>query len=110
MSESATVGLQELYPAKKKKKVSATSKDAHDSIKSKKPDLRQMVFKWLETNGPAIQQEAVDGLPALQPSTVRSRMAELQKAEKIRKTGKKRLTRSGRNADEYEVIPQDKVA
>jgi hypothetical protein len=110
MSESASVGLQELYPAIKKKKVSAISKDAHDSIKPKKSDLQQLVFKWLEANGPAIQQEAVDGLPQLEPSTVRSRMAELLRAEKIRKTGKMRPTRSGRNADEYEVIPEGKAA
>lgn len=84
-------------------KHSQTSKAAAKDMRADAKTLREIVLWWLTCNGPATDDEMQGCIP-MNPSTQRPRRVELVRMGKVRDSGKKRKTRSGRSAVVWEVV------
>jgi hypothetical protein len=78
---------------------SVTSREAADAIKPDASELRRRVLAYLRGRGEdgATDEEIQEGLPMAQ-NTERPRRRELELAGLVIDSGRKRRTRSGRNA------------
>jgi hypothetical protein len=83
-------------------KTSQTSKEAADSVVGSADGWRAKVFELVKTNGGLTMDEA-QVILGQKSQTVTPRFRELFLAGLIIKSGERRLTRSGRNADVWVV-------
>ena len=85
---------------------SDTSKDAAAEIETRARTLRASVYAFLKISGAygATDQELQVALN-MDPSTERPRRIELVERELVKDSGKKRKTKSGRQAVVWTVIP-----
>ena len=84
-------------------KHSPTSVAADGSMSAAKANLRTEVFRWLERNGPATDEQMQAGLD-LNPSTQRPRRIELVRVGRVVDTGRTAKTTSGRSAVLWEAV------
>lgn len=84
-------------------KRSATSKQAAVDIGSARETLREKVYLFLKTNGPSTDEAIQLGLN-MNPSTQRPRRIELVEQGRVKDTGGKWRTISGRAASVWEAI------
>jgi hypothetical protein len=81
-----------------------TSHDAAQSISDISGD-QQFILEWLNFLGPCTDEELLNSLPSERsPSGVRTRRSELVAMNLVRDSGKRRKTRSGRNAIVWEAV------
>lgn len=83
---------------------SDTSVAAAEAIKPRADTLRGIYLAWLTENGPATDEQAQEAL-SMPASTQRPRRVELCRAGLVRDSGRTALTRSGRRAVRWEVVP-----
>ena len=89
-------------------KHSETSLEAAEEIDGQHLTLRARVWTWLLEEGPATDQELQDAL-GMDAHTECPRRIELVRHGWVRDSGDRRLTRSGRRAVVWEVIPRSEV-
>jgi DNA-binding transcriptional ArsR family regulator len=82
---------------------SQTSKDAAEQIKVTAGTLRHQVLGAIRVHGPVTDEWLADVL-MMNPSTVRPRRIELQRAGLIRSLDEKGKTRSGRAANRWVAV------
>ena len=82
---------------------SQTSQKAAISIVENVGNLRDRVFRLLELKGSLTDQEIQEWL-GMDPSTQRPRRIELVAQRKVRDSGKRKRTRSGRWATLWEAV------
>lgn len=84
--------------------IQATSRAAYASVEDFVGPLRALVFEAIARSGP-IMDEQLCAVTGLVPNTCRPRRVELATLGFIRKAGRG-VTRSGRSADRWEVVPR----
>jgi hypothetical protein len=80
-----------------------TSVDAAKRVRQRAPGYRDRVLAAI-TAGPKTDEE-IERFTNLRGNTVRPRRLELLRAQKIRDSGRTRITASGREAVIWEVVP-----
>jgi len=85
-------------------KTSDTSVEAAQSMRTRAPDLRELVFSYFKRHRGGLTCDEVEALSGLSHQSASPRIFELAKAGRIVDSGKRRRTRGGRGAVVY-IIP-----
>lgn len=88
---------------------SETSVEAADAIASAASTLRERVYDWLAGQNGATDEEMQEAL-GMNPSTQRPRRVELVEQGRVKDSGMRHKTRSGRNAVVWVVTQHDSTA
>ena len=82
---------------------SETSNEAARKIEPHRGDLRERVFQAIAARAEGATAQELEGLTGLAGNTIRPRIVELYEANRIRRSGEKRRTRSNRRAEVWVV-------
>ena len=83
---------------------SETSNEAARSIEPHRGDLRERVFQAIAARAEGATAQEMEALTGLAGNTIRPRLVELYEANRIRRSGEKRRTKSGRRAEVWIVL------